>query len=141
MRLRRIMATVTATAALLAPIVAYAPAAHATSVCLENNTLTFNPPLTLSNQIGTATLQWSNTCPDLPGLNGGQNGNTYTYSYFGYFGSCAFAILTEGTESVVIGGTVYLEIYVGGIEKVEVMTPNQACPVASAHGTGVVVYV
>lgn len=134
------MATAAATAALLVPVIVYAPAAGAVSACLENNTLTFNPPLNLNNQFGTATLQYQNTCADAPGLSPGQNSGTYTYAYFG---SCAAAIFTEGTESALIGGVIYLEVYLGGIEKLEVLVPNQVCPgpIYSAHGTGVVAYV
>jgi len=55
-----------------------------------------------------------------------------------YFGSCAAAILTEGTQTVVIGGSVYV---IAGLNlaKAEVLTPDGTCltSISTAHGTGV----
>ena len=112
-----------------------APSAHATEVCFENNTLTFDPPLTLANQIGTVTVRYEKTCADEPGLTPGHYSGTNT---FGYFGSCALAIFTEPTLSFMAGGVVHL--MVGETRaKVVHLQPSSLCPgpVASAHGSGV----
>jgi hypothetical protein len=126
--LRRILLT-----AVLCSGAAFVPTAHATKVCVENDTLTFNPPLTLGNQSGSATMAWENTCADGPGLTGQQGSGTWGLSYFG---SCAAVILTEG-ESVLIGGSVYFVIEVG-YNRILVLQPDSVCPVATAHGTGIV---
>lgn len=140
MKLRRTTSMALAAAGLVAPLVAYAPAAHATAVCVENDTLTFNPPLGLTNPsaAGTATLAWSKTCPALPGLAGGTSSGTFTY---GYVGTCLEAQMTEGTLSLVAAGTGYVMVWTGGAAKAEVLIPNALCPgpITTASGTGVYV--
>lgn len=51
-------------------------------VCLENNTLTFTPPLTLERKSGSATLTVTNTCADAPGLTPSHGGITAVFDYF-----------------------------------------------------------
>lgn len=140
MKLGRTTRIAIAAAALIAPAATFAPTAHAASACLENNTLTFSPPLTLANQAGTATLTYSNTCSGAPGLTASQSSGTYVTSYFG---SCAAAIIAESTDTVVLSGVVYMSAGVaptGVYLKAEVLEPNGVCPgpISSASGTGVV---
>ena len=128
MRIRLLVAAAATAATALT-----APPASASSVCLENNQLTFSPPLTLSNQAGNVTIGYQGTCADLPGLTPSHYSGTVTVPYFG---NCLAAIIAEGGQSVVIGGTLYLFVQTNRV-KVEILVPNATCPIASAHGTGV----
>lgn len=108
--------------------------AHAASLCYENNQLTFTPPLNTGNQFGTAVVSYQGLCADAPGL---APRTVYTGSVTaGYFGSCAVALIAEGGQSVIVGGTLYAFVR-NNDAKVAIMQPNNACPIASAHGTAV----
>ena len=124
----------------LAAAATAAPApAHAARLCLENNQLTFTPALNLNNQAGTVTLAVQGTCADVPGVLTPSHyaNNTLT---FPYFGSCALAFIAEGSGSQIVGGTLYFFV-IGTTAKVEVLVPNNVCPISSARGTGVLVSV
>lgn len=122
---------------LVAASLGVAPPAQATAVCMENNSLTFSPPLTLANQIGSVTLQYENTCGDAPLLTPSHSAGTVV---FGYFGSCALTIFTEPLESVMVAGVLYVYIR-GDFVKIQILQPSSLCPgpVTTAHGTGLVV--
>jgi hypothetical protein len=134
------MRTVTKAAAALAVAATFAvPApAQAAEVCVENNQLSFNPPLTrLDMKAGTVTINFQGTCPAAPGLTARNYAGSFTTSYFG---SCELALFAEGGVSVYAGGAVYA--FVRGTVQVkgELMTTSIAsCPIASASGTGVLV--
>jgi hypothetical protein len=132
--LRRVLLS----AAVLCAATAFAPSsAHALAACADNETLTFNPPLTVANQLGTVTIAYESTCANVPGVLREAHGNgAVTYPYFG---SCVAAVFAEGTESIELAGTVYVAAYVGGWAKALVLVPNAVCPgpVVTASGTGV----
>ena len=132
MTYRSVLATLlTASAMLVAP----APS-HAATACVENNQLTFNPPLTANLQSGNVTASWQGTCADLPGLTPSHYAGSQTV---GYFGSCGVVFIAEGgLLSVVIGGTVYVLVRSSVQVKVELLQPDFACPISSAHGSGVI---
>jgi hypothetical protein len=121
-------------AALLTAATGAAPG-NAANVCLENNQLTFNPPLTAAMQAGTVTIAYQGTCADLPGLTPGHYSGVQTV---GYFGSCALAFTAEGGTSVIVGGTLYAFVRGTVQVKAEVLQPNFPCPISSAHGTGII---
>jgi hypothetical protein len=133
-------------AAVLCAATAFAPSpAHAVAACVENESLTFAPPLTVANQLGKVTIAYELTCANVPGaLRGAHENGTVTYDYFG---SCLAAVFSEGTESVLVGGTLYLMAWTGGVAQVHVLVPNpasspsSACPVTTATGTGPTVIV
>ena len=109
------------------------PAAHAANFCLENNVLTFSPPLEVGDRFGTVTIEYETTCADAPGLVGSQHDGTVSLPYFG---SCALVHLNEGIRSTVVAGTLYT-IVSAVSTKVEVLQPDAPCPITTAHGTGV----
>jgi hypothetical protein len=131
------------TVALLVSMVFAVPAAHATHVCVENNQLTFSPPLTLANQSGTATLSWQNACPY---TDDGYNGTTGSLT-FPFTGNC---VLVQSTEPfvhlVIVGGSISVETYSDPPPsrplwiKIEAMRTDGVCPISSASGTGGIVW-
>lgn len=112
--------------------------ATAARACVNNFVLNFSPPLRFEDQSGFATIDFQVQCPDLPGHPGDQYEGATTG--IGYFGSCAAAILTEGTRTLLVGGMVYVFL-AGHGSKVLVLQPSQPCApgavIPSAHGTGV----
>lgn len=108
--------------------------AQATTVCLENNVLRFDPPLDIANQAGTVLVQYETTCADAPGLSPNHYSGSVTLPYFG---SCALTLFAEGIHSSVVAGTAYTVLWSNGTAKALTLQPNSPCPISSAHGTGV----
>jgi hypothetical protein len=109
--------------------------AQARQLCVENDTLTFSPPLTLGNQSGFVTQEWNNTCAGAPGLTPSTGSGVWGYSYFG---NCGAVVITEG-ESVVVAGSAYVVLQFFGYARGLVMVPDSYCPMSTARGTGAVV--
>jgi hypothetical protein len=122
-----------AAAVAAATTLAVPTSADATAVCVENNQLTFSPPLTTANRAGTVRIDYQAVCPDLPGLTPRNYASSITVPYFG---SCLVAFIAEGGQSVVVGGTVYA-FYRGSDAKAVLLQPDRPCDTTTAHGTGV----
>lgn len=108
--------------------------AHPAEVCLENNQLTFTPPLTTDNRIGTVRLDYQVTCADTPASEALHYSGSVTY---GYFGSCALAILTEPGVSVLVGGTGYVQATPVNAKVLVTRSTVDPCPITTVRGTGV----
>jgi hypothetical protein len=110
---------------------AYAAFNH---VCIENNQLTFMPPLTESSQSGSVTIAYQGTCPGLPGFTAWDYNGSVTWPYVG---TCTAAFIAEGGTSVYAGGVLYGFVRGQTEIKAEAMQPNASCPISSASGSGI----
>lgn len=113
--------------------------------CVEFNTLTFDPPLTTDSKPGTAVLNFSNTCLDENvstsplSQSAGESANSGTITY-DYFGSCALALLNDGTVHALIGGSLLVQLRAGPLgRKVVALTPDTPCtdPAGESSASGV----
>jgi hypothetical protein len=124
--------------------------AHASTesawVCTGTNTFTFNPPLTASNTSGTFTVSYTRTCviasADTDPV--GESARQYTDSGSApsgtYFGSCALALLSNGIEHTLVGGTVLSNSDGTDTNKAAVLVPDHVCNEAVATGPAVTQY-
>lgn len=74
-------------------------------------------------------------CVDLPVTNGSHYSGQKIVPYFG---SCALAIMADGTQSVLVAGTAYVYKRSDAVV-VHAVEPDGVCPIASVrttHGTG-----
>lgn len=121
-----------ATLAVTAGLALQGPA-HPAEVCVENNQLTFTPPLTTDNVVGTVRLDYQVTCADTPATAALHYAGTATYNYFG---SCALAILTEPGVSVLVAGTGYVQATPGNAKVLVTRSTADRCPITTVRGTG-----
>ena len=137
-----------AAVAVLLTVLPVTGTAHAvpvvTRACVESNTLTFSPPLSLTNLGGNYTVAWTRTCVVTtvtvtpPGetvqiiTDGGAFGGTY-------FGDCLLVLLNGAAVNLILAGGVYVvadSTATSTSAKGQVLVPDNVCNTSTASGIG-----